>query len=220
MKHKIAIAVAIAAVSLAVLPAAPAVAQGALASFEAVTIVRSMGLDPVGRPVRRGSTYVLRALDGYGQEVSVTVDARYGRVLSVQPAVPVAAPYVSRPPTYVPGPAYPPEPYYPEEFEPGSLYEPLPPDGPNVIYAPREYSGVPRPPAPVPGVRYPAVKPKPPSATASTPLPKPAPRAVAVAPAEPKSPEPPELTTGSIGEPAAKPEVSSAPAIPPIQGLE
>jgi hypothetical protein len=53
--------------------------------FEAFTIVRSMGLRPLGRPHYRGRSYVVRALDRQGREVSVVVDARAARVVSVTP---------------------------------------------------------------------------------------------------------------------------------------
>jgi hypothetical protein len=69
------------------LPPAPAGAQGApgvLPPYEIVTILRSTGMTPVGRPVRRGPTYVLRAIDAAGEEVRVVVDARNGQIVSVR----------------------------------------------------------------------------------------------------------------------------------------
>ena len=45
---------------------------------EILTIVRSTGMKPVSRPIRRGPVYVLRALDRAGEEVRVIVDARRG----------------------------------------------------------------------------------------------------------------------------------------------
>jgi hypothetical protein len=60
---------------------------GALPPFEILTIVRSTGLDPLSRPVRRGPNYVLRAIDDDDREVRVLVDARSGEVLSVAPVV-------------------------------------------------------------------------------------------------------------------------------------
>ncbi len=220
MKHRTAICFGLAAMSLAAFLPVPAAAQE-LPPYEAVTIIRSMGLDPLGPAVRRGSAYILRALDGYGREVSVTLDARQGRILSVRPVVPVAAPYGPPPPAAYPSygrPRYAPPPPYPdEEIEIDSEYEPIPPGGPRVIYAPRAFSNFPRPPVQVPGAKVPAAQAKPTSQTASTPLPKPAPRAMAAAPAEPGSSE---LTTGSVSDPAKPAETSPAPAIPPVQSME
>src|SRR5262245_1066999 len=43
--------------------------------MEAMTVVRSMGLSPVGKPVSAGGTYVVRAVDRRGDLVRVVVDA-------------------------------------------------------------------------------------------------------------------------------------------------
>lgn len=93
MKHKLlctAAALALTALS------APVFGQGAapdvLPPHEVVTIVRSAGLNPIERPVRRGNTYVFRAIGARGQEMRVTVDARYGDVMSVAPVANAAAP--------------------------------------------------------------------------------------------------------------------------------
>ncbi|MBW7949084.1 MAG: hypothetical protein H3C55_07005 [Pseudorhodoplanes sp.] len=119
----------------------------ALPPYEVVTIVRSMGLDPLHRPVWRGGQYVFRALDRHGEEVRVVVDGYRGRVLSVTPTAalggdvrPQRAPY---PP--VPGADeddyeddYPPEQY-------GNLHgDLLPRDPPPVITGPRSSATPPR----------------------------------------------------------------------------
>jgi hypothetical protein len=211
VERKAAICFVIAVVGLAAFAPVPALAQGQLPPFEVITIVRSMGMDPLGRPVRRGAAYVLRALDGYGQEVMVAVDARQGRVLSVRPVMPVAAPYgppgqAYTPPPYSVEPPYVPEaePYYPAEAEFESDYEPVPPRAPRVIYAPRVSYDVPQPPARAPAAKASASKTKP-KAT------------VAAKPAEASATE---LTTGSAPAGTVPAETSSAPAIPPVQSLE
>jgi hypothetical protein len=58
--------------------------------------VRYVGLDPVGEPVRRGAYYVLHAFDGTGVELRVVVDAQFGDVLFMGPALNAALtpPYV------------------------------------------------------------------------------------------------------------------------------
>ncbi len=66
----------------------PALAQGGpgvLPPYEIVTILRSTGMTPLGQPMRRGPTYVLRAVDEDGEEVRVVVDARHGEIVSVTP---------------------------------------------------------------------------------------------------------------------------------------
>ena len=54
----------------------------ALPPAEIVASVRSAGFDPLSRPVRRGSMYVVFARDRYLMDVQVKIDARSGRVLS------------------------------------------------------------------------------------------------------------------------------------------
>jgi hypothetical protein len=55
-------------------------------------IVRSMGLMPTGEPMRNGPTYAVYATSRQGRPVRVIVDARFGRVLSVQRVVAVIPP--------------------------------------------------------------------------------------------------------------------------------
>jgi hypothetical protein len=191
------------------------IAQVGLPPYEILTIVRSTGLDPLSRPVRQGSTYVLRAIDPYGEEVRVVVGAQRGQILSVRPVVPVAAPYdVPGPaygyppygdPRYVPAPGY----YAPE---PQTRYDPRPPAAiPRVMTAPRDTN-----------VAKPAAK------TASTPKAAVAtkkPEALPAAPAETSASAPakPEAVTSTA---EVKTEKKDAPApppssdVPPVQTLE
>jgi hypothetical protein len=75
-----------------------------LPPHEAVTIVRSTGLEPRGRPVRRGPVYAVRAVDSAGEEVRVIVDAYLGRIVKVVPlsgpryAMPLMRPPYGQPP--------------------------------------------------------------------------------------------------------------------------
>ena len=61
------------------------VAADLLPAYEVATIVSSMGLRPVGRPAWMRGRYVVAAIDRYGREVNVVLDARDGQVLAVQP---------------------------------------------------------------------------------------------------------------------------------------
>lgn len=62
------------------------IATDVLPANEILTTVRSMGLDPIGEPLRRGPYYVLHAYDPRGVEVRVVADAQLGDILSVTPA--------------------------------------------------------------------------------------------------------------------------------------
>ena len=75
-----------------------------LPPYEVAAIVRSTGLEPLGRPVRHGQAYAVRAIDEAGEEVRVIVDARLGRIVKVIPlmepryAMPLLRPPYGRPP--------------------------------------------------------------------------------------------------------------------------
>jgi hypothetical protein len=71
-----------------------------IAPYDTLTIARSTGLRPVGRPVRRGPNYELLAIDTDGVPVRVTIDARAGRVLDVRATGPAVAPYRGPPRAY------------------------------------------------------------------------------------------------------------------------
>jgi hypothetical protein len=73
--------------------AAPALAQsvprpvmpvGPMPPEGVFQMVRQMGLEPVGRPVRNGPVYVQRAADYYGRPLRIMVDASRGQVVSVE----------------------------------------------------------------------------------------------------------------------------------------
>ncbi len=73
---------------------------GAMPAYEAVTITRSMGLDPLGGPVWRNGRYVLLATDYDGRELRVVLDGGTGQVIAVRP---VAANYFAPGSAPVPG---------------------------------------------------------------------------------------------------------------------
>ena len=100
-------------------PASPAV----LPPHEILTIVRSIGLEPLGRPLRAGETYGLRAVNPAGQVVTVVVHARMGRVLRVTPATRAAG---LIPPNPIPYP--PPGAMVPDGYGPNSRIAAYPPE--------------------------------------------------------------------------------------------
>lgn len=55
-----------------------------LPAHEIITILRSTGFDPVGRPVPLGSRYEVQAIDPDDFEVRLLVDGRTGRILTVR----------------------------------------------------------------------------------------------------------------------------------------
>lgn len=69
----------------------PVTAADALPAYEIVTRAIEAGLEPIGRPLRRGPYYVLHAYDPRGREVRVVADAQLGDILSLAPAGPVNA---------------------------------------------------------------------------------------------------------------------------------
>jgi hypothetical protein len=74
------------AVVLANMPVqAQPVAADLLPAYEVNTIVASMGMRPIGRPAWMRGRYVVAAIDRYGRDVNVVLDARDGQVLAVRP---------------------------------------------------------------------------------------------------------------------------------------
>ena len=59
---------------------------GPMAPESVSEMVREMGLQPVGAPVRSGPVYFQRAADYYGKPLRVVIDAQRAQVLSVEPA--------------------------------------------------------------------------------------------------------------------------------------
>jgi hypothetical protein len=210
LKQTYAIYAGLVAIGLAC--AEPAAAQllayppaGNMPPHEVVTLVRSTGLEPVSRPVRRGPAYVLHAVNPAGREVRVIVDARLRRIARVvmlgparaaaADAPPLPAPY-GRPPAGIAG--------VPDGNGPGARVGGLPPDvddaepyGPAAGQQP--YGQVASVGAvPVARTRTPAVSAAPTTAQASPPpLPRPRPKLAAA-------------------EPAAQVPVAAAPTVAPV----
>jgi hypothetical protein len=72
------------AVAQAVYPGLP---DPALPPYEIMSIVRSTGLAPLTRPIRRGPYYVLVAVDRVGRQMRVVVDAQLGDIVNLRPAL-------------------------------------------------------------------------------------------------------------------------------------
>lgn len=216
MRQTISICAGLLAVGLVY--AEPAAAQllayppaGNMPPHEVVTLVRSTGLDPVSRPVRRGPAYVLHAVHPSGREVRVVVDARLRRIVRVVPtgpahaaAPPLPAPY-GRPPADVAG--------VPDG--PGSRVGGLPPEmddeepygsaAGQQPYGQVAAVGT----APVAPSRTPAVRAAPAtSQSAPPPLPRPRPKLAA---AEPSAPAPVAST------PTVAPVPAAAETVAPVQ---
>lgn len=123
-------------------PHPPAASARVMPPYEVDTILRSMHLELLTRPVRHGMKYLARAIDRYGNEVLVAVDARIGDVISIWPLhrEPRAVVYAPPPRRWGWPPARWSGRYVPEWGEPPPPPQAsLPPDrltGPQVIYAP------------------------------------------------------------------------------------
>jgi hypothetical protein len=63
--------------------AAPAGAADGLSPNRIAAIVRATGFDPMGRPVRNGDLYTVRALDPYDVAYRIVIEARTGRTVSI-----------------------------------------------------------------------------------------------------------------------------------------
>src|SRR5262245_4620627 len=176
-------------------PTYPGPAIG-LPPYEVVAIVRSAGLEPLHRPLRRGPGYVLRAVDPGGREVRVIVDGHSGRILKVSPlpgplyAAPVGPPPYGRPSGRIA--------MVPDGYGPNSRIPMAPPgiDGPP-LYGP-DMRVLPNAPGRAPAAGAPPQS----AAPAGPPLPKPRPK---VAGSPPSTPAP-----AAAPAPAAKPQ----PAVP------
>lgn len=199
----------------------------AVPRYQIATVVRSMGLEPVGTPVRAGTTFIQRAVDLAGTVLRVTIDVGSGAVLAVHPVV--VSPYGAPPrygmtPTYGAAPVYrgrygydgPPYggpygyrgpydggPYGYRGAYDGGPYRPYaaaPPMGDDdVVVAPH---AAPR--APVPNTRSTALEPK------RAPVPKPKPRPTR--PAETTMPGTPAQTKPVAAAPPPKPAAPAAPS--------
>ncbi len=193
-----------------------------LPPYEIMSIVRSTGLAPLTRPMRRGPYYVLVAVDRAGRQMRVVVDAQLGDIVNMRPAVAAATygPEPGRPeagrPSGLPGTvAVPPGPTAPYGARPnGDALAPMPPrpiPNPTIANAAPPNTAVPNTTGPnthalnAPGagppptrlaVTEPALPPRPP-------LPRPRPKlALNEAPA-------------AASAPAAEAPVPAAPAVPP-----
>jgi hypothetical protein len=106
----------LAGLTLSVPAAAQGYEPGVLPPYEIMTMVRSTQFDPIGRPMRRGPNYLLRALDERDREVTLTISARSGQIMAVTPlqtaarmppsAAPGAGEWQRLPPGYIAPPAY------------------------------------------------------------------------------------------------------------------
>jgi hypothetical protein len=217
----LAICLALAAATSALAPIPASAQQALLPPHEIATSVRSLGLEPISRPERRGARrYVLRAVDRRGAEVVVIANGVSGRIIAVRPAgfdgAPIDGPvYAERNyPRVYPESAVPPRGNYerPRSYEQQGNYDRQPsryPQEPSVIYANPQNN--PQPPA-----RAPAAAKPPAPKVAAKPAAKPAAPEVAAAPVESAAPEQPATTGTASSTPAEKPAL----AIPPVQNLE
>lgn len=63
----------------------PMVPIGPMPPEAVFEMVRQMGLEPLGRPMRNGPFYLQRVADYYGKPLRIIVDASRGQVVSVEP---------------------------------------------------------------------------------------------------------------------------------------
>jgi hypothetical protein len=188
-----------------------------LPPYEIVTIVRSTGLAPLTRPMRRGPYYVLVAVDRVGRQMRVVVDAQLGDIVNLRPALAADSygPEVGRP-SGLPGvAAAPPDTAAAYGAHPSSDTA-LPPTPPRSIPNVRATVNAPNP-APPPtrlAVAEPALPPLPP-------LPRPRPKlALIEAPAPASADAPAEPPTAKPPGPAAAPSPAPGAAAETAKPIE
>jgi hypothetical protein len=176
----------------------PGIPNPALPPYEIMSIVRSTGLAPLTRPMRRGPYYVLVAVDRVGRQMRVVVDAQLGDIVNLRPALAAGS--------------YGPELGRPTGFSGGAAALPEP-SGPATAYGPHpggDGAQPPMPPRPIPSAR--AVNP--PNAVNSPTMVSPPRLAVA----EPALPPPPPLPRPrpklALNEVPAAVAPAAAPAAP------
>jgi hypothetical protein len=178
----------------------------ALPPYEIMSIVRSTGLAPVTRPMRRGPYYVLVAVDRVGRQMQVVVDAQLGDIVNLRPALAAGSygPAVGGP-NGLPGVALPPgSAGAPAAYgsRPGADNAALPPVPPRSIPNSRAVSGRSAASPPRLAVAEPALPPPPP-------LPRPRPKlALNEAPAQAPAEAP--AGTPAVRPPASAPVPASA----------
>jgi hypothetical protein len=174
----------------------PKPVTGFVPPYEITRTVRAAGFDPLVRPLREGSTYVLRATDFRGILMRVVLDARTGAIRDVSrivPADPDQIGMVSPPPGSLPRYGYEPPTEYgapaPRRAVPAALpavppaasmrqsYPPLPHPRPAGLTAQKIETPAdpPNPPSDEPkiGVRNAGAKPSAPADPSKTPPPAP-----------------------------------------------
>jgi hypothetical protein len=190
-----AVVVAGAALPAAAEPLPPA--SAGLPPYEIVAMLRAAGFEPVIRPVRGAGVFFVRAFAPDDADVRVTVDARTGRILEVQPMGYAGPPFIRGYRLAAPRFSY----------------------GPSVRS--HDATGaLPVPPRGVPGAR--SAPPADHRKAVTPPLPRPRPgETVASAPARTATPQP----TEAVAAAPAKPPETAAPAtdrieFPPVTPLE
>jgi hypothetical protein len=213
VKHTFIFAALVAAVTATPARAQP-VAADLLPAYEVATIVASMGMRPVGRPAWMRGRYVVAAIDRYGRQVNVVLDARDGQVLAVQPLgrdrFGAPPPGYGRPPPYDPmdGRAFPSGPR-PEAFPNGpsadddEFFDSDQQQGSVPQRAPARLATPPRAPSTTSVIRS-----APPERKDAAPIPRPRP-ALARANAAATPPAKPAAAADAVGTPAvAQPDIA------------
>jgi hypothetical protein len=173
------------------------------------TIVASLGMRPLGRPAWRAGRYIVAAIDRYGREVNVVLDARDGQVIAVRPIAGGFGPqrsgydtgYAPPPPGAAPGAPRSPDGDDDEFFDNDRQQGAAPPtNAPRAASAPRDVptGSVPR--------RVTSLSPKDSSAKDATPMPRPRPALAKVNDPKPEAAKPkPEVGAQELaGNPAKK----------------
>jgi hypothetical protein len=178
-------------------------------------MVRQMGLEPIGPPVRNGPVWVQRAADYYGRPLRVVVDAARAQVVSVEP--------VGGPPMLHGGPyASTGAPYWRRSYPYGGMMpddEFAPPGSVMAPHGPPPQTGLPPAAQPKPAAKSAAITPGRP------PVPKKRPQSApqeAAGSVEPLQATPQPAAPAPVPQKPASPAAPEKPAnaMPPVAPLE
>jgi hypothetical protein len=205
------------------MPIYPRVHARGLPPHQAIVVVRSIGMQPLSRPLRRGANYVVVASTRSGARMRIVIDAFDGTILRMRPARMARLHRQPYRPLYRPPPV---TPYGPAPVE----AQPVPPrniPGPRVANTPAAIPSMPgvgpRTPGPIPPRHTPLPRPRPKVAskdiTGSTP-PVSKPPVAAHQPEATPAPETAKPETVKPAEPASSPPKSEELKLVPVAPLD
>jgi hypothetical protein len=196
-------------------PPRPVMSVGGMPPEGVFQMVRQMGLEPVGPPVRNGPVYFQRAADYYGKPLRVVIDANRAQVVSVEaiggPPMLHRGPYASAGNPYWRRP-YGPHGAMPQPYDDNDDYAP-----PGSLMAPHGQPPQPGlPPASVAKPKSAAVTPGRPPVPRKRPAAAPQETAGSIEPVAPAPQDAPAAAPPTAAPPPAKPATPEMTPVAPL----